>query len=779
MKKKILLFFILLLPFFVKAVEFPCDGYVNTTNNLRLRVDATTDSEQLKDNGVTVAINGSVTILEETPSKTETDNCSSKKWYKVKGKDVDNGKSYTGYGCSAYISIKEKPIEPETPTEPVEVIKNKITKYGTINNAKIYADIGKKNIRDNVTYTMRIAILKDANDAMYEILYDNLVSYIDKSKVYDVVNVEVLDTSKIAYNYEEELNKFPDSYKTYLNELHKAHPDWRFYAVNTNLKFSDVIANEQKQSYMDGANDQTNFLTLEPNYYNWKTNTWTSQDSGSWYVATKEAIEYYVDPRNYLTEKGIFVFEDSKAYTYQKEAVLRQMIEYAKASDLSIKYGDKTYTYYDAFKESGEFTKVSPLTILARSRIETGKFTSNVVSGIEFYYNGKAYSGYYNYYNIGAWAHSGNGAITNGLIYAYNAGWNNRYKAIVEGASFIATKYIYAGQETQYFQKFNVNPKSIYSTYGHQYQTNIAAPTIEGGYVYWGYNDTGSLNEPIVFLIPVYLEMPKSTVKPIDGNPNNWLTEITIDDKVVSNYTDASGNATFDGNLYYSYDNNWDKVADYTYEGNIIKYNVSWDKEKINIKTKQAVATSKVSNIGDIELKDKITNIDILVEAENKTTKVYRLIVTKDEKPDDIVFADINKVLNNTSTKYNEKYMYGFNLGTTYDAFKKTIANLDTTLKITINKTTSNKTDTFATGDVISIDNGEKKKNLTYVLYGDLNGDANIDVLDLIHIRNIILEETNLQGSYKEAGDVNHDGVADILDLILLRNNILGEAIKQ
>ena len=772
------------MPFYVSAEEKK--GIV--IKNLNLRTDATTESDKIKcENGSPVVLLGEVTILGEKESTTSLDTCPAKKWYKVKGRDIDDNKEYQGYGCASFINLKvEEPIKPN-PNEN-KVIENDVVAYGTIKNGYVYSSNNtSSSLRANKT-TEKIAILGDATNSnktgckdMYKILYNNLISYACKENFTDIVSVAVMDTSKISYDYQKELNKFPESYKKYLEELHKLHPNWRFYAIDTNLDFDDVVANEQKQSYLDGANNEGYFITLEPNYYDWKTNTWTSQDSGVWYVASKEAIEYYIDPRKYLNEKEIFVFEDSRSYTYQNDESLRRMIDYAGAEDMSIIYDEKKLSYYDAFKNASSFSKVSAMTTLARSRIETGKFTSNSVSGIEFEYNGNKYSGYYNYYNIGAWAHSGRGAVTNGLIYAYNAGWNNRYKAIVEGATFIATKYVYSGQENQYFQKFNVNPSSIYSIYGHQYQTNIQAPMVEGTYVYWGYNDSGNLDSSIVFHIPVYKNMrSEMPPKPVDGNPNNWLTGISIDGKNLKNHTDGK-NETFDGNLYYSYDNNWDNIADANYQNNIIKYTVKYNVDKINIKATKAVSSSTVSGTGTIKLKDKTTTIDIVCKAANQTTKTYRIVVTKEDPPkeEEVVYADINKTLNSISIKYNSNYMYGLPLGTSYDTLKSAIKKVESTITVSITKNTNNKTSNFATGDVITISNGKDTKKFTYVLYGDLNGDCKIDILDLAYVRNIILDRSNLNGSYREAGDINHDGKIDILDLAYVRNDILGKTIKQ
>ena len=54
---------------------------------------------------------------------------------------------------------------------------------------------------------------------------------------------------------------------------------------------------------------------------------------------------------------------------------------------------------------------------------------------------------------------------------------------------------------------------------------------------------------------------------------------------------------------------------------------------------------------------------------------------------------------------------------------------------------------------------------------GDVNGDATINILDLVQISNYILE---LQTPpYPCAADFNEDGVVNILDLVQIANSIL------
>ncbi len=68
--------------------------------------------------------------------------------------------------------------------------------------------------------------------------------------------------------------------------------------------------------------------------------------------------------------------------------------------------------------------------------------------------------------------------IKNGLSFAKKQGWNTRVKSIQGGAVKIGSNYINKGQNTLYFEKFNVVNKCPY--YFHQYMANVTAALTEG-----------------------------------------------------------------------------------------------------------------------------------------------------------------------------------------------------------------------------------------------------------------------------------------------------------
>lgn len=800
-KSYILLILFLMMPFMVCAEE----QKGNTVNgNLRLRQQPSTTSDfALAENGSIVFINGGVTIYDDNVASIDPDNdgCSSKKWYKIKGADIDDGKQYEGYGCSDFIVITTSEYQ-DTTTDNA-VISETVVKYGSLKNNYVYVSNNSASSKRSGLTSERVAILGEANDQngsgcgkMYKILYNNLVSYACQSAFANVVEAKIIDNSTIAYDFEKELAKFPKSYQDLLRPIHEKHPNWRFYALNTNLDFNTVVDTEKNscliQRSLDGTRDSM-CDTTQGNNYNWATNTFYPHESSTWVTPSREATAYYVDPRNYLStdpdlEKLIFAFEDGRSYTYQyKEAgaldpdlagtgvknAAEAMIEYAdRTLHMGKTYtsGDSTISYADTFISAGRFSKVSPLALIARVRTET-MFKSSSVSGtFEFDYDGATRSGYYNYYNIGAY---GSAPITNGLIYAYNAGWNNRYKALVEGSAFLATKYIYTGQESQYLQKFNVSPNTLFSIYGHQYQTNIEAPKTDAHFIYWGYHDTSTIDEAIVFNIPVYNNMPDTpAIKPYPGSPNNWLKSLEIDGELVNN----SGNG-FDGNLFYSYDNNWDNVEDGVYEENIIRLTVPYEKDKVNITATPVVSSATVFGCEEYNLKVGANTIKVRIYAENGYYKQYRIIITRQES--DSVAPAIDQIMSKLSVKYNKDYVSGLDLGTSPKILSDAIKAIDSHIEVTITKNSNNKEDILATGDTITIKSGDETKTFKYVLYGDLNGDGIIDLSDLVHVRNIILETSNLTGENKTAGDINKDGKVDLTDLVYVRNDILGTPISQ
>ena len=117
-------------------------------------------------------------------------------------------------------------------------------------------------------------------------------------------------------SYSTELAKFPASYQTYLKQLHAKHPNWIFVAMNSSLKWNDVVAAESVSSSTSGANrsllpktSEGILLSKAETDYNASKGTYIPKDGSTWVSASKPAVAYYADPRNFLTDNYIYMFE--------------------------------------------------------------------------------------------------------------------------------------------------------------------------------------------------------------------------------------------------------------------------------------------------------------------------------------------------------------------------------------------------------------------------------------------------------------------------------------
>lgn len=448
-----------------------------------------------------------------------------------------------------------------------------------------------------------------------------------------VESEKVTITPTINKNFEQSLTEqgFPESYKVLLRQLHELYPYWEFEAYQTGLSWNDVITAESQV----GLNLITNSKSIEwkslaPKAYNWKSDKFIPYDGSTWVTASEDAVAYYMDPRNFLDENGIFQFELlSYRSSYQNEEGVENILKNTALSHQSFTYMDEfekvhTMTYAQAIVEAAQYANVSPYHLASRIKQEvvTGRNTlSNSVSGVV-----SGYEGLYNFYNIGANDSTvAGGAIINGLNYALKGSgnasldtlskipWDNPYNAIVGGAYIIGRNYInrgdaiYHNQDTIYLQKFNVTNKT---TYRHQYMSNVEAPYAEAKKMKIAYENLVSL--PIVFSIPVYESMStKVAAYPTTKyNPNNWLKTITITD-------DCGEVLTMTPTFSISEDSEYSLIVN--------EDTISVNIEATTVSTKAKV----VSGTGNYLLVSGLNEYQIDVCAENGDLRSYRIYIVK------------------------------------------------------------------------------------------------------------------------------------------------------
>lgn len=534
---------------------------------------------------------------------------------------------------------------------------------------------------------------------------------------------------------------FPDSYIDSLAAVHAKHPAWQFEAVNTGLEWSTVIEKESRNGWnlVPKSGDDARKSTAS-GAYDWYTNTWTVYDGSSWVGANSDYIAYCMDPRNFLDETNLFQFERlSYSSTQTIEGV--QAILAGTFMENEVEDADgTTLNYAEAFVQIGQETGVSPYHLASRVRQEQGlKGTSSLISGTY-----KGYEGYYNYFNVGASGVTSTLVIQNGLAYAKNAGWDTRYKALLGGAKLLAKNYISVGQDTLYFQKFNVvNHAALYS---HQYMSNVTAAITEGKKLGEGYTDK---NQAFVFRIPVYNNMPESAVAfTATGNPNNYLKSLE-----VTGYT-----------LTPSFDGATEKYS-IVVEGSV---------DSISIAASAVASTSSVTGTGKTALKTGTNTFEIICTSQSGNAKTYTLTVVRQELEVGEVTSSVYKI--------GSKYITGLKPGVKASDFLGKISAEGATLKV-VDASGKEKTGKLATGNKLQVydSKNELVKSYEIVIYGDANGDGDINVLDMIKVNRHILGLSKLSGCYLTAADANRDNAGvNVLDMIFINRHALGlTTIKQ
>lgn len=458
-----------------------------------------------------------------------------------------------------------------------------------------------------------------------------------------------LDESGMMLLDTDESQSFPADYQSALNALHQAHPNWIFKPVYVGDTFSYAI-NQQMGAparalvsmyYNEG------YRSLLDRDYDFRTNTW-KQWEPNWAGASEETVRYYMDPRNFLNENDIFMFESLSYESYQSQSAVEAALTNCFMSNATVPGTDYTYSWL--FCWVGEKYNINPVALASRVRQEQESGNSAMISGT---YAG--YEGLYNYFNIQATGSTRDEILQNGLKEAQTGStmmlpdgsvstgaWDTPSKALIGGSLKFANQYILRNQNTLYAQKFDYDGQ-FNGKYWHQYMTNIMAPYSEGNQVRRSYSTTGQMGNNFVFLIPVYEERPESSLRPAEHkNQNTCLNSITVNDQEIIK--------TFDKDQMDFY------------------YNVGKNTIYANVQVKAAADTSNIAfnNIGDLSHKVEVTTITAI--AEDGSTREYRLIIGCGVEIEDGFFDDFDV------TAYRKRYpklsrKYGDDLDAYYEHY--------------------------------------------------------------------------------------------------------------
>lgn len=402
-----------------------------------------------------------------------------------------------------------------------------------------------------VSYGDSLTILSETTDSSgakwYKISCGNVTGYV--SAAYVQLTSSGSQGSSDA-DFESYMTKqcFPESYKPYLRKLHEQHPKWIFTAQKLGVDWNTAL----KEECVVGRNlvhssALASWKSMEKGAYDFNGGYWYGLD-GSWVAASKEIIMYYMDPRNFLNDTYIFMFENqSYDPSYQTESGVKTILaDTFMSGSYTCPDTKKKYTYSQTFMDAAKKSGVSPYHLASRCRNEQGVNGAPQSLGTV-----KGYENYFNFFDIQAYATSTMTAAEMGCKYAkttnptYLLPWTNQYKSIVGGSIFLGTGYITKGQDTLYLQKFDMVDGGN-GLYYHQYMTCVFGQANEAISLKNAYSQD-ILNSAMEFKIPVYNNMPdKLCPKPTSsGDNNNYLKSLSVSgtsispkfDKFTASYT--------------------------------------------------------------------------------------------------------------------------------------------------------------------------------------------------------------------------------------------------
>ena len=399
-----------------------------------------------------------------------------------------------------------------------------------------------------------VATTSECTSGWYKVNYGGTPGYVCGQfiDVYEKKDEVVIDNTEAKSACEAELKAkgFPSSYWNGLCNLKVKYPSWTFEPVFTGLDFSAAVAGETKCG-KNTINTSDSSLV--------DTSCSGSFDSG-YRSTSQKAVAYYLNPLNFLTESGIFMFEDNQINPNVSlddyKAITPSILGSFMTSNLP--------TLTSAMYTAGTSKNVSPIILSARIKQEIGKgqatsgtYKGQLLSCISGNYttrwniyaaDGGNMDNYYNFFNVGVYDGSNGDAAYRAVHYAYKAGWggsgNQEHDlslAIGGGADFLNSHYINRGQNTIYFHKFNTHPNNTSSLYVNQYMSNIQAPSSEASIVYTAYKNAGRLSSALKFYIPIYNNLNAEITNSGDGGTGETTNPNTNGGMAVTTMVVSSG----------------------------------------------------------------------------------------------------------------------------------------------------------------------------------------------------------------------------------------------
>lgn len=193
----------------------------------------------------------------------------------------------------------------------------------------------------------------------------------------------------------------------------------------------------------------------------------------------------------------------------------------------------------------------------------------------------------------------------------------------------------------------------------------------------------------------------------------------------------------------------------FNFDKNILEYNLNTELDEININAISNNEKSTISGIGKKILELGSNSFNIIVTAEDNSTRTYTLNVNK------VKIEDNKIIFNGLTVNEDKKYIYKIEVGTSIDTI---INSVSTNGKVSVIR--DNDTSITATGQKLKIDFDDYSVEYIIIVKGDVNGDGKVTLSDITTALKGYRKKIDFTDYMFTAIDFNDDSEFKLSDIV-------------
>lgn len=193
----------------------------------------------------------------------------------------------------------------------------------------------------------------------------------------------------------------------------------------------------------------------------------------------------------------------------------------------------------------------------------------------------------------------------------------------------------------------------------------------------------------------------------------------------------------------------------FNFDKNVFEYTLNTELDEVNISAISSNGKSTVSGIGKKVLELGSNSFNIIVTAEDNSTRTYTLNVNK------VKIEDNKIIFNGLTVNEDKKYIYKIEVGTSIDTI---VNSVSTNGKVSVIR--DNDTSITATGQKLKIDFDDYSVEYVIIVKGDVNGDGKVTLSDITTALKGYRKKIDFTDYMFTAIDFNDDGEFKLSDIV-------------